>query len=349
MKKHYNTLGLNQGASQEEIQTAYERLSKELDPKKNDHQEFFIEEYKKVQEAYKALRNSSILATEKGAKSTKNIESTKPISPKENSSNTNKKRKKTAKWFLVFIVILVTIVGIIGYTLLQPEKFLKKDTIVVVGVTKNKRDLKPITGVIKGYGAYEEGLKTGFHNQWNSKGQKIAQGIYKKGLKNGLWQYFYDNGQLKKEINYKNNLKEGFFKFWNSKSVLVAERNYSSDSLVGNNTSWFDNGQLKQIADYENDFTQIYDENGNLINEGSFVKIASQWDSQTYQNNRSSLSLVPLEPNVKWRYKTGDVVTSSPSVSGGMVFVGSWDNYIYALDQYTGALQWRYETGDDVI
>ena len=62
MKKHYNTLGLNQGASQEEIQTAYERLSKELDPKKNDHQEFFIEEYKKVQEAYKALRNSSILA-----------------------------------------------------------------------------------------------------------------------------------------------------------------------------------------------------------------------------------------------------------------------------------------------
>ena len=87
MKKHYNTLGLNQGASQEEIQTAFERLSNELDPKKNDHQEFFIEEYKKVQEAYKALRNSSILATEKGAKSTKNIESTKPISPKENSSN----------------------------------------------------------------------------------------------------------------------------------------------------------------------------------------------------------------------------------------------------------------------
>ena len=32
MKKHYKTLGLEDGASQEEIQTAYERLSKELDP-----------------------------------------------------------------------------------------------------------------------------------------------------------------------------------------------------------------------------------------------------------------------------------------------------------------------------
>ena len=67
MKKHYQTLGLNEGASQKEIQTAYERLSKELDPKNNDHQEFFIEEYKKVQEAYEALSNSSILATQGGA------------------------------------------------------------------------------------------------------------------------------------------------------------------------------------------------------------------------------------------------------------------------------------------
>lgn len=72
MKKHYQTLGLKESASQEEIQNAYERLAKELDPKNNDNQEFFKEEYKKVQEAYEALYSSSILATEKGAKSYKN-------------------------------------------------------------------------------------------------------------------------------------------------------------------------------------------------------------------------------------------------------------------------------------
>ena len=64
--------------------------------------------------------------------------------------------------------------------------------------------------------------------------------------------------------------------------------------------------------------------NGNLINEGSFVKSSLEWDSQKpIKTTRSSLSIVPLEPNVKWRYKTGDDVMSSPSVSGGMVFVGS--------------------------
>ena len=71
MKKHYQTLGLKEGASQEEINTAYDKLSKELNPSNNDNQEFFEEEYKKVQEAYKALSNSSILATEKGSKSHK--------------------------------------------------------------------------------------------------------------------------------------------------------------------------------------------------------------------------------------------------------------------------------------
>ena len=64
MSNHLKTLGLQEGASQEQIQEAYDRLSKELDPTNNDNQEFFIEEYKKVQEAYEALSNSSILASE---------------------------------------------------------------------------------------------------------------------------------------------------------------------------------------------------------------------------------------------------------------------------------------------
>ena len=67
---------------------------------------------------------------------------------------------------------------------MQPEKFLKKDTIVVVGVTKNKRDLKPITGVIKGYGAYEEGLKDRISQSMETqKDRKLHKVFTKKDLK----------------------------------------------------------------------------------------------------------------------------------------------------------------------
>jgi hypothetical protein len=61
LKKHFEILGLKETASQKAIQEAYDRLSKELNPSNNDNQEFFKEEYEKVQEAYKVLSKSSIL------------------------------------------------------------------------------------------------------------------------------------------------------------------------------------------------------------------------------------------------------------------------------------------------
>ena len=118
MKKHYKTLGLLEGASQEEIQAAYDKLSKELDPKNNDHQEFFVEEYKKVQEAYKALSNSSILATEKGArigtsdKKSFSTKKTKIISPvKPTTKNTSLTKK-----ILAGVAIMALIIFGVTYT-----------------------------------------------------------------------------------------------------------------------------------------------------------------------------------------------------------------------------------------
>jgi len=49
-----------------------------------------------------------------------------------------------------------------------------------------------------------------------------------------------------------------------------------------------------------------------------------------------------------WSYHTGGGVTSSPAVGNGMVYFGSWDNSVYALDARTGAPMWSYTTDDDV-
>ena len=51
MNHHFETLGLNNNATQQEIQEAYERLSKELAPENNNNEDFFNEEFKKIQEA----------------------------------------------------------------------------------------------------------------------------------------------------------------------------------------------------------------------------------------------------------------------------------------------------------
>jgi outer membrane protein assembly factor BamB len=48
---------------------------------------------------------------------------------------------------------------------------------------------------------------------------------------------------------------------------------------------------------------------------------------------------------LKWSYTTGANVESSPAVSGGIVYVGSNDGVFYALNATTGVKIWNYTTG----
>jgi outer membrane protein assembly factor BamB len=41
-------------------------------------------------------------------------------------------------------------------------------------------------------------------------------------------------------------------------------------------------------------------------------------------------------------------VYSSPAVAAGVVYIGSKDDYVYALDASTGDLLWGYKTGSSV-
>ena len=115
MKEYFETLNLKEGASQEEIQAAYDKLSKELNPTNNDNQEFFKEEYDKVQEAYEALYNSSILAS-----NNVKIENTDKIPESSNNEDhiqkPNKnlfkyiwKRKKNTSLLIMIIPLLKVI------------------------------------------------------------------------------------------------------------------------------------------------------------------------------------------------------------------------------------------------
>ena len=48
---------------------------------------------------------------------------------------------------------------------------------------------------------------------------------------------------------------------------------------------------------------------------------------------------------LKWSYTTGNVVDSSPAVTHGVIYVGSTDWNVYALNASTGAKLWSFATG----
>jgi outer membrane protein assembly factor BamB len=52
---------------------------------------------------------------------------------------------------------------------------------------------------------------------------------------------------------------------------------------------------------------------------------------------------------LRWKFRTGDVVHASPAYADGTLFVGSWDSNLYAIDAKTGGLKWRFHAGEDPL
>jgi outer membrane protein assembly factor BamB len=56
--------------------------------------------------------------------------------------------------------------------------------------------------------------------------------------------------------------------------------------------------------------------------------------------------IIPPEPNIRWRRALGvGGIWASPVVAGGVVYVGSHNDYLYALDAITGRRLWRFRGG----
>lgn len=50
----------------------------------------------------------------------------------------------------------------------------------------------------------------------------------------------------------------------------------------------------------------------------------------------------------RWRFKTGNVNRSTPAVADGVVYFGSHDGNLYAVDAATGALKWKFQTPGEI-
>ena len=53
---------------------------------------------------------------------------------------------------------------------------------------------------------------------------------------------------------------------------------------------------------------------------------------------------VPKLTGIKWTFRTGGEVVSSPAIVDGVVYVGSNDGNLYAIDQQTGTQKWKFPT-----
>lgn len=75
---------------------------------------------------------------------------------------------------------------------------------------------------------------------------------------------------------------------------------------------------------------------------------AQQFCRTSDRQNFTSTKDLSSNAKVKWKYKTGGKVFSSPVLSGDVIFVGSDDKNLYAIDKNSGKEIWKFQTAGEV-
>ena len=62
---------------------------------------------------------------------------------------------------------------------------------------------------------------------------------------------YYEDGNLKSELNFKNNKKEGVEKYFYPSGILSEIINFKNDLVTGTHKLYHENGNIKRIKKYK--------------------------------------------------------------------------------------------------
>jgi antitoxin component YwqK of YwqJK toxin-antitoxin module len=97
------------------------------------------------------------------------------------------------------------------------------------GVLNGKADYYyASSGLIMEAGNYKKGLREGKWTRFFDNGNIFAVGLYKHGNKDGTWLVYDEFGNKRFEMNYDEGEKTGTWKNWDQHGVVMNTKSYSS-------------------------------------------------------------------------------------------------------------------------
>ena len=107
------------------------------------------------------------------------------------------------------------------------------------------------------------------------------------GLKEGLWKFYYDSGEIEQEAHYKDDKLEGLWRYFYESGNTKAEGNHVNNKQDGLWRYFYESGILSEETFFKNDnpngLTKLYDESGNLESDGyyKYGKAEGLWKAYT--------------------------------------------------------------------
>lgn len=117
---------------------------------------------------------------------------------------------------------------------------------------------------------------TGTYTEYFENGQIKIEMQIKSGLKHGIIKMFFKTGQINEIRAYYQNLMDSTWQSWNENGVKIGEANYSRSVKHGKWYIWDENGTLRYDMTYDKGKKTgtwyIYNESGKLISSKNYNK-----------------------------------------------------------------------------
>lgn len=91
----------------------------------------------------------------------------------------------------------------------------------------------------------DDDIKQGIWQWWYDNGQLQEKGQYKHGIKIGTWKQWHSNGQLEYLCSFENGKENETCQEWHSNGQLSSKAKYIDGKIEGNYQEWHSNGQLR--------------------------------------------------------------------------------------------------------
>lgn len=231
--------------------------------------------------------------------------------------------------------------------------------------------LKDSNNIIRMKGSYSDQELTtpeGMFYYYHSNGNISMSGLYKQGLRNGIWISTYANGKLKDSISYWNGQKNGKFQRYHLNGSLYISGIYVEDNMHGTWFEYYQDNQPASITNYRQGKINTiiyYTKSGEKIEQGQNKQLLKLFFNRRCEivqelinanfygtpfkmaNGNTACVLYDMEGNKIVSVQWSDPALSRKSgrfeqydTTGILRFTCNYDN-----NQLTGTLKSWYKTG----
>ena len=136
------------------------------------------------------------------------------------------------KLTITFLTIVFCLTSSIAFS----ETVNSENLVVRNGLAYKKFSSEPYSGSVNGTDEY------GY----------IVKGNYKDGKEEGIWEFYYDNGQIYSKTTYKNGRLNGDYEEYLSNGQLERKLTYKNGKLDGVWLEYYENGKLNYKIIFKN-------------------------------------------------------------------------------------------------